>query len=57
MLESDEGGGVEIQFGRKYTPLYKKGIKKPQIKTMETTFTKKIAMEATAYIKQTCKLA
>ena len=35
------GGGdsVKIYHGRKYTPLYKKGIKKDQNKEMETTVT------------------
>ena len=30
-------GGGGFYFGRLYTPLYEKGIKKTQIKSMETT--------------------
>ena len=31
------GESVKIDLGRKYTPLYEKGIKKEQNKSMETT--------------------
>ena len=31
-------GGGGIQFGRQYTPLYQKGIKKKQVKSMVTTW-------------------
>ena len=31
------GDSVRIYLDRKYTPLYKKGIKKDQNKSMETT--------------------
>ena len=31
------GGGKDRVGGRQYTPLYKKGIKKTQNKSMETT--------------------
>ena len=31
------GDSVRIYLGRKYTPLYEKGIKKDQNKSMETT--------------------
>ena len=56
MLESEKVVVRNLVWSEIYS-IVQKGIKKPQIKTMETTFTKKIAMEATAYIKQTCKLA
>ena len=42
MYIMEEGGGdsVKIQHGWKYTPLYKKGIKKDKNKSMETTNSK-----------------
>ena len=36
------GDSVRIYLGRKYTPLYEKGIKKHQNKSMETTVTTEV---------------
>ena len=36
----DKGGGEGFPLGRLYTPLYENGIKKTQIKSMETTILK-----------------
>ena len=43
------GDSVRIYLGRKYTPLYKKGIKKDQNKSMETT-----AITRRVYCKFNC---
>ena len=47
-------GGGGIQFVRFYTPLYEKGIKKTQIKSMETTqkFPPVLFLEVLHFIKE-----
>ena len=44
-------GGGGIWFSHKYTPMYEKGIKKTQIKTMETATRGK--MEGRGVVKKT----